>query len=712
MSAGVSLQDFPAHVVLLLDSSLALASQWDQILVDYLVPMFKAVSLTPSGKEVKPRIAVVTYAAVDVRPTPLVSKQFFAELPLVLKQLQAEPYKLGIGQYPEAKRGLCALEGFVAALEVFPPPYLPQTSPYQTATVNKDSAHRPRWNDAPSLDAVEWDSLSAEIRKACPRHLHPPLGNLAEFSDLHSLSVLPESGSVQCWFPVHPTHHVLLSGLRNTPASAPAPTPAPALQLQPAATSAPPKRPNDAPTPQADAKRHKPSPTISSPVVPPTTVKPAFPPQIQQAVQVFHQTEAKIKVLKVKYEAAVARGDTQEAELVKRELDAHTTNKIKIANFLQTFRPLLNGEQPQPQTQAQGQVQVQGQPASASEAASSSAAPVAPTKPEINTPPVVPPNPTQNATPIPPPATLPPHASPNAAPQPQVPPKVLGHQRQRSTQGPVGVASNDAPPVASPSLMNRPGGVVGEQANNTPRMGPARKIPSWQGFFTWSGLDPTTQERKDVRAAIIAYVQGGEMCRPDLWPPTLTLSPTTDRAVPMADLQTWLKRHNAGLCTFQPQPSENKMNEQHYRSLVSLLTAKNIYATATWPSPNGNQVPKLLIFPVNSQGLVGAAFPMTGLPELPRQIPMAPGMPHQFQSLPPETQAMVLANFRRQQQMRAAGLGGVAGQGMNLPPGMNPFQAALMAASTEAPRDGWAGATGCGGDACVFEEFAGWGWAG
>ncbi len=63
------------------------------------------------------RIAVVTYAASSVRPSPLVTKQFFAE-PHVLRDLQLEPYKLGIGQHPAASHGLAALEGFVAAIEV------------------------------------------------------------------------------------------------------------------------------------------------------------------------------------------------------------------------------------------------------------------------------------------------------------------------------------------------------------------------------------------------------------------------------------------------------------------------------------------------------------------------------------------------------------------------------------------------------------------
>lgn len=61
----------------------------------------------------------MTYGAADTRPLPLLSKRFFAPLSLVTRELREEPSKLGIGQTNSGGgRGLSALEGLVAAIEV------------------------------------------------------------------------------------------------------------------------------------------------------------------------------------------------------------------------------------------------------------------------------------------------------------------------------------------------------------------------------------------------------------------------------------------------------------------------------------------------------------------------------------------------------------------------------------------------------------------
>lgn len=80
------------------------------------------------------------------------------------------------------------------------------------------------------------------------------------------------------------------------------------------------------------------------------------------------------------------------------------------------------------------------------------------------------------------------------------------------------------------------------------------------------------------------------------------------------------------------------------------------YATAAWTTPSGGQGRNLLVFPLNGAGLVGAFFPLTGLPELPKptQGLNLQGLPAnilaQLQQLDPERRSAVMAQIMRKQQ--------------------------------------------------------------
>lgn len=135
-----------------------------------------------------------------MRPNPLLSKKYFAPLHQVSKQLREDPSELGIGQTGNG-RGLSALEGLVAAIEVCHPSlvipsslhvlhklfdilmmYTPNFNHAQTQSPQKDgrslvphllhiaasppdNAQRPQYNTLPHLDSVSWDSIPAELRK-------------------------------------------------------------------------------------------------------------------------------------------------------------------------------------------------------------------------------------------------------------------------------------------------------------------------------------------------------------------------------------------------------------------------------------------------------------------------------------------------------------------------------------------------------------------
>lgn len=64
----------------------------------------------------------MTYATADTRPTPLLAKRFFVSVQSATKELREDSSKLGIGQTGSGgSRGMAALEGLVAAVEVCHP---------------------------------------------------------------------------------------------------------------------------------------------------------------------------------------------------------------------------------------------------------------------------------------------------------------------------------------------------------------------------------------------------------------------------------------------------------------------------------------------------------------------------------------------------------------------------------------------------------------
>lgn len=310
-------------------------------------------------------------------------------------------------------------------------------------------------------------------------------------------------------------------------------------------------------------------------------------------------------------------------------------------------------------------------------------------------------------------------------------PNTLGHQRQRSMQdlqrgvgdgnnggGNNGAGGGGVPGNPSPSLMNRmPSGPPNPNAHQQGLESQGGRR-GWQGIFSWSGLDPNTQERKEVQTMVSAVFPDearANQARPETWPANLTLHPTTDRAVSQLDLRAWLARYTPGLCTFQNVPQDARQNEVNFRSLISLLLAKNIYATASWSAPGGAHVtPNMLIFPTNTNILCGAVFPLTGIPELPKPTPQPPvpaGLPNlpnftnqmrqQFARMTPEQRQNFML-VARQRQLLSQQQGQQQGQGFASPNMMSMQGAGIplmggMAGMAGKPGGGFPGAAGMAG---------------
>ncbi|KAJ7128317.1 hypothetical protein C8R44DRAFT_873041 [Mycena epipterygia] len=121
-------------------------------------------------------------------------------------------------------------------------------------------------------------------------------------------------------------------------------------------------------------------------------------------------------------------------------------------------------------------------------------------------------------------------------------------------------------------------------------------------------------------------IQNLNACHAETWPTSLTVTLQEQPAVSIRDLQVGLKHFEPVLCTFEADPRANNPvhNGMAYNALVTQLMTKNFYFVASWTLSNGNVLNNLLIFRVQNAGLVGAFFPLNGIPEMPREVPHVP----------------------------------------------------------------------------------------
>ena len=152
----------------------------------------------------------------------------------------------------------------------------------------------------------------------------------------------------------------------------------------------------------------------------------------------------------------------------------------------------------------------------------------------------------------------------------------------------------------------------------------------------------------------------------------MTLVPTPEPAASLAELKEWISRLKPVICRFQPQPDPtDPTNEQYFLSLIQLLTARKVvrapwffvclylipsqFAVAAWTLPSGGQENNVLVFPVNTQVLLGAFFPVTGIPEMPKShltaVPSTGSLNSallaHLQRLPPDQREYLIGQLRQ-----------------------------------------------------------------
>ncbi|KAF9463836.1 hypothetical protein BDZ94DRAFT_573851 [Collybia nuda] len=111
----------------------------------------------------------------------------------------------------------------------------------------------------------------------------------------------------------------------------------------------------------------------------------------------------------------------------------------------------------------------------------------------------------------------------------------------------------------------------------------------------------------------------------ETWPQNMTLMLTNEPIVSMVDLQAWMRRSKPLLCQFTlpppPDIQDATSNTHSYQKLFQYVTSKPFYTVAAWTLPSGKHCNNVIFVALNKIGLIGAFFPRTGIPEMPKPLP-------------------------------------------------------------------------------------------
>ncbi|OSC98501.1 hypothetical protein PYCCODRAFT_1439190 [Trametes coccinea BRFM310] len=648
-------------VACVIESSLALAAEWPQVQMEYIVPLLQR--LGESHQTPAFRIACVSYGTADTMPTPVLSKVFFSPPQTMIKDMREDPQKLGIGQTDSGGGyGMAALEGLVAAIELFDT----LKSSVETAmschlihfaSTPPNPAERPMWNVSMALDSVTWDTLPAELKKRGINYSNVLLKPIPRLTQLHAAAAF---GPVQNpWFTVRAPHVLHLSGFPQKGTKRPgsvdrSPEIAKRAKVQssplksPAVISAPVSSPPQ-PAPPAAVK----TPSMP-PAVPPASAAPAASqPQADPAaasanvplelIERFRSVHANLKAVAAQAQLLSSQGRTEEAAKVRAELTQKAQKYQQFRQFVaQRFGPALaaaaaekaglvanaptgsapSADAPRPPTATDLAAKLEpnrmapsttaAPPAVSSATAEASAASKPPgMQAPLNMSPEVAAAQMQKLVEQ---KNRSSHLAVQPAPpnQPQPPPPQLPSQSQiQPSQPPAQLQPQPTPSTSAVPDKSVAPGVVGPRGFTTSR---------WFGTLSWTGFDAETHVKKDVHAGVIIVGNNAELMHPEKWPNMLSLAPSQHNAVSVQMLQAWLQSHKcvALACQTNPQAQDPKKNDEHFRSLVRLLKEKNVYALASWPGSNGVLENRILFFVIGDK-VAGAYFPLPGgVPELPK----------------------------------------------------------------------------------------------
>ncbi|TFK66292.1 hypothetical protein BDN72DRAFT_844507 [Pluteus cervinus] len=666
-------------IAIVVESSNTILEAWLHLVQSYVSCLVKR--LTDSHpNHFKLCMAFIAYATADTVPSPLVCKKYFSDIKSVSHHMKESPFRLGLGRCNSGgSRGMAALEGFVAAIELFDVLSRACDAParsdvfhlFHIAASPPDTTKHPQWNSTPHLDSITWDDLPLELTR---RHislscifLHSPI---SRFEELHAAISSSAGGRTAPWFTLRAGDSVLLSGFPN--------------QAQGQAQGSGLKRSGESATPDAKRQRLAPPPTDSPTTIPSTT--PAPPREsgsspsgpllllLQLANSRGASPEVKssllgaierLRHLEKSMQEARSAGNVEEAERAQREFQ-------KLSNSLNH-----QGEELRRRLDAQSAGIRHNQPAttiSAQEPPPSLTGGHAIASSTSGS---------QGEAKLPLQVQHPPFQAQSAklstSPSLATTAPVIAHVVDAQAQKMVEHGNTGIPPIAQPLLSgasSQASSVVSSQPPPTSTLTPTqpadhtsngpKSTKVWSGSLTFRGVTP--QGKREVQTEVIASGQNAADCRADTWPEVLALVPPREPvSISINEIQNWIQRHRPVLCAFHPNPhpkeTDPESNGASYKQLSTLLWTRKLYALAAWTLPSGAQENNVLVFALPNGTLGGGFFPLTGIPEMPKSA--VPTAIQQLSLLPPEQRNVVLNQIVRHRQaqvaMQSAGISNVVG---------------------------------------------------
>ncbi|KAF7299401.1 hypothetical protein MIND_00889700 [Mycena indigotica] len=632
--------DSVVAIAFVVDSSLALALEWPTLRQFYLTPMLKRLQDTNLNAVF--RAAFVIYGTQN---TPIVCKNFFFDIQVVLN----EAVKCGMGQSScGGEMGMAALEGFVAAIELFDQftedraKNSPLTSHiFHFSAAIPDDVEHPQCNNSPALDYVTWESLPTELKK---RSIHLSSisikTKLPKFAQLHASA---SSSIIPPWFITRSQDTVLLAGYTVpqkgvkraaeplTPQSPKRPRiSAPPIPSPPKPTHSSPPQPSPAPVPVRETAAVAPPPPPPPP--PPQNLIPNPTPNPNPVAMAptpanvnFAQLRELHRVLGTGIAAADAqmkemraRGEHQQAQLLAQQIMPKRAQFDKLRSMMQSLllhqqrtafmqqtaaaQAALQHQQPQLQHQHQSPSQPSLPPPPSSIAESS------PSKQEESSDKMA----VEPALPVPPPNS---------------------HMRSLSGGPNRTLMSNPAAMAQMQKMIEQQ--ERSRQQNTANSGSTAGPRPIWQGPVVWTGTNNLGQPRNIVCHLQASYRHNQSAdAKPEMWPKQMMFALPEKPFMPLPEL---LSRHKPALCVLGPNPSSNMPNNDvAFRTLLTLVGSKNTHFTISWILPGASQpTVNALVYPSPEMNLIGTFFPTTGVPEYPSAEPSIAGPSHHIAAGPP-----------------------------------------------------------------------------
>ncbi|KAG2756836.1 hypothetical protein P692DRAFT_20790624 [Suillus brevipes Sb2] len=387
-------------------------------------------------------------------------------------------------------------------------------------------------------------------------------------------------------------------------------TPIPSPAKPPAAPAAHPS--SNAPNPNAPSTQH------------------AFNLKVSMLVERGKGLDVEINALETKIQEAQAAGNTADVESLKKEHAGKSQQAVRIKALLYHFvnRPAMGGSNSggggsgeTPQSQPQPQLQL-----AASNMKSDDTAPPMLSAPvslpmEEHKPPVTdqrPPVTDQQAlmhfmharsgiTGFPSPEVAALHKLPNKT-STQVP-TFSGSPNPRPAHLPASGSTSQH--QSQPHHQSQPQPQASTSASS-------RVSKQWEGSFTFTIQHAGQPKGLEVQVTAVTNSKG--QLHTETWPERMSINMSQEGLKDHAELQFWLRRHyqTAVMVQFKPQARnfERKMNDMVYHVLMKTMADAPTFGVVAWQLPSGPMSPNMIVFPMNN-GLVGAVFPVTGLPDLP-----------------------------------------------------------------------------------------------